>query len=378
MRSERSSVKRGRHVPVKGHDHLYKSQRADGSWVYEVRHPQRNGRRPFEVVCPVREKGALAKTKARRAELFAPTAPANVKVGATLTDAYDDWLLSRQVKPRSAETFDRNWRLHIEPRLGRVRVRDLDVLTVERWVNGLRRVDGQGPLSDGTRRQMLATLELILTHGVRMGALASVPKLERRRRPKHQRRNPRQLLTADEEQALLANFSVRRAWMIPIVHVALGQAMRLGEVCGLQWTDLNFVSGTVTIRHNLGKDGRMGTPKGGVEKTIMMTDRTRAALLPIYMAQGRPSAGFVFRNSYDGARQPRDIQRAFTQAVRKTDLDGMSFHKLRHVAITRMADAEPNLVRVRDFARHANIATTNTYLGAVPSVEADDRMRKAI
>jgi integrase len=44
------------------------------------------------------------------------------------------------------------------------------------------------------------------------------------------------------------------------------------------------------------------------------------------------------------------------------------FHSLRHTGISRLAnDPRVPLVKVRDFARHANLATTQGYVHAIES-----------
>jgi integrase len=370
-----------RHVPVKGVSHVYYSERANGTKSYEIRHPRNeNKERLYEVVGT--GKGALARAKARAREVHATGTVAPASTDTRLAEVYKSWCQIREMKQRSADTFDAVYRTHIEPTLGRRRVRDLNVHAILTWLRGMKRADGTGELASGTKRLNLATLAMILGHAVEMNAIGAVPKLDRKRKPSASAARMR-VLTHAEEEALMFAFG-RRAWMRPIVAVALGQALRLGEVCGLQWGDVNFDAGTVTIRHNLGRDGKLGTPKGGKPATILLTSKARRALVELHLAAGRPAAGYVIVNSYGDPRQLRDVQRAFAQAVAKaelpvTDHGAVNFHSLRHTAGSRLANAAgTDLGFVRDFMRHSNLAITNTYVTTLIDTPRDERMKEVI
>jgi integrase len=81
----------------------------------------------------------------------------------------------------------------------------------------------------------------------------------------------------------------------------------------------------------------------------------------------------VFLNGAGGRRALNHVQRAFRKARERAALptteDGpVVFHSLRHTGISRLANhpAVP-LVHVRDFARHADLATTQGYVHKIAS-----------
>ena len=82
---------------------------------------------------------------------------------------------------------------------------------------------------------------------------------------------------------------------------------------------------------------------------------------------------FVFHTKAGLPKSRRNIGRMFQQAVEYADLpvtdDGpVTFHALRHTGISRLAN-HPGvpLVYVRDFAGHATLATTETYVHKIDS-----------
>lgn len=369
--SESTVAKRRRHVPVNGAPGVYWSETKKGK-VFEVRHPANSaGRRLYEVVGT-----RLDQAKARAREVHGG-AVAPVSVATTVQEVVVDWQRTRQMRKRSAETFDAIYRIHIEPSLARRKVRDLDARAVLAWLAGLKRRDGKpGELASGTKRLILATLVIILRHAVEMGVIAAVPRLPRRARPRAGEGRKR-ILAPDEERTLLA-YCAPFPWLRPIIVVALHQALRLGEVAGLMWEDVDFAGGKLHVRRSLGRDGTLGPTKGGREETIPLTPVAREALLELRMDAGT-SEGLVFRNRDGGQRQLRDVQRAFDKARTRAGLDDVVLHSLRHTGISRLANhpAIP-LVQVRDFARHTDLAVTMGYMHKIESEQVTVAIGEAL
>jgi integrase len=377
MQPSSKRTKRERHVPQTKATHVYWSRRADGSKVFEVRHPvNANGQRLYEVVGT-----RLDAAKARAHEIYGSQTAGVTAVGLTLADVVEHWKKSRQLRPRSAESFDGILRRHILVRFGRTRVRDIGKNEIATWLAGLRRQDGrEGPLASGTKRLILATLQLVLSHAVEMGALGAVPKLDRKRTPKAGEAR-RRVLTRDEETRLLA-YCAPFQWLAPIITVTLHQALRMGETLGMQWEDVDFATGKLHVRHALGRDGTLGPPKGGRVGVIDLTPVAREALLELRMDSA--GTGFVFRNKLGGPRQLRDVGRAFEKARSRaalpvTDDGPVVFHSLRHTGISRLANhpAIP-LVHVRDFARHSDLSVTQGYVHKIEDAAVTAAIAEAL
>jgi integrase len=366
--SDSTVEKRRRHVPVRGAPGVYKSQRGKG-WVFEVRHPGKARR--YETVGT-----RLDQAKARARDVHG--SPVEVASVATrLDEVVADWQRTRQIRPRTAESYDEVWRLHIEPVLGHKKVREIGRREMEAWLVSLRRRDGRdGELASGTKRLALAILQLVLAHAVEMGLIGAVPKLPRRRVPKPSEGRKR-VLSAEEERTLLA-YCGAFPWLRPIITVALHQALRIGEVLGLQWDDVDFAGGKLAVRRSLGRHRTLGPTKGGREEVIPLTPKAREALLELRME--RPEGeGPIFRSHLGGQRQLGEVQRAFDKARKRAGLDDVVFHSLRHTGISRLANhAGIPLVQVRDFARHTDLATTMGYMHKIESEKVTVAIAEAL
>lgn len=370
------SPKRARHVKVEHVSHVYKSQLADGSWVHEVRHPvNADGKRPFETV------GTLAQAKARARRVHDDSTPHVMTVGMTLSDVVASWRGSRDIEETTAERYDGILELHVLPKLGKLKVRDIDRNRIMAWLLKLERHRGSGPLGSGTKKLYLAVLKVVLAHAVEIGAIGAVPKLDRKRTPKAGESRKR-VLSPDEETLVLA-YCGQDPWLREIITVALNQAFRQGEVAAIQWPDLDFANDKLTVRHTLKRDGTLGPPKGKKVCVIDVMPKSRAALLAI-AGEEIPTEGFVFVDEQGQPRRLCDIASAFKRActladLKVTDYGKVVFHSLRHTGISRLANhpAIP-LVHVRDFARHSDLAVTQGYVHRIESEKVKSAMAEAL
>jgi integrase len=379
-----SSQKRRRHVPQPKAQHIYWSDRADGSKVFEVRHPANpDGKRLYEVVGT-----RLDQAKARAREVYGETAPPIKNVGVTLSEVIVEWRKLRDVRPATADTYDLLIRLYIEPKLGRCKARELDEAAVLAWLRGLKGQKGQ-PLSSSTRLLLLSVLDTIFQRALRLGAASVNPvrQLDKRDRPRRGD-SRRRILNPDEEARLLA-YSARTPWLRPIVTVTLHEALRLGEVVGLEWRDVDFATGRLHIRRAVDHGGNVGPCKSqsrddfehGKGALVELTPAAREALLELRLDA---MEGPVFLNGSGGRRGLGEVQRAFRKARERaalpvTEDGGVVFHSLRHTGISRAANhpAVP-LVHVRDFARHANLATTQGYVHKIEDAKVTTALGEAL
>jgi integrase len=215
------------------------------------------------------------------------------------------------------------------------------------------------PLDPGTKAQILSALSAVFEHGIEMGYRATNPckELSKRQRPR-QGEGRRRILSHDEETRLLA-YCGRVPWLGPIIIAALYQALRLGEVAGLQIEAVDFLNDKLRVHQQLDRRRQLVHTKGANPRTgkrdrrdvdpIDLMPPAREALLELRMDAG---SGFFFHDNGE-PRHTRAITRAFEEVVKLAGLpeteDGpVTFHSLRHTGISRLAnDRRIPLVAVR-------------------------------
>ncbi len=136
-------------------------------------------------------------------------------------------------------------------------------------------------------------------------------------------------------------------WQV-YINLAADTACRRGELCGLQWSDIDWTTGTITVRRNLQYTAQKGiytaAPKNGKTRTVDVGKETISLLQQLRREQAASCISqWVF--TQDGLPDPMHPQsptRYFKKFVEKYGVNDFHPHKLRHsfanISITRSAD----------------------------------------
>ncbi len=148
------------------------------------------------------------------------------------------------------------------------------------------------------------------------------------------------------------------------INLAADSGARRGELCGLWWSDIDWKSGTVTIRRNLQYTATAGvyetTPKNGKTRIVDIGPETLALLHQLREEQAATCfSKYVF--TQDGTVDPMHPQsptRYFKRFGERYGIKDFHPHKLRHssasIAITNGAD----IVSVSERLGHSDMAVT--------------------
>ena len=155
-------------------------------------------------------------------------------------------------------------------------------------------------------------------------------------------------LTAQELSRVLSCVTQEPLKWQAYINLAADSGARRGELCGLQWSDVDWNKGTVTIRRNLQYTPAAGvyetSPKNGKTRTVDIGEETLALLLKLRREQSAEHLSkWVF--TQDGTADPMHPQtptRYFKKFGAKYGISDFHPHKLRHssasIAITSGAD----------------------------------------
>lgn len=163
--------------------------------------------------------------------------------------------------------------------------------------------------------------------------------------------------------------AVRRADLADLLIVHLGTGLRVSEVCGLRWQDLDPDAGTLEVHGRVVRvkgEGLLWTPISGSPKgaavVIALPPFTLAALVA-RAAEPRPSSalGMIFPSITGGLRDPNIVARQWRK-VRGTlgepALERVTGHSFRKTFGTLIADSTSDVREAADALGHADTATT--------------------
>lgn len=292
------------------------------------------------------------------------------------------WLDSiRPTMEASTWTRHREYvQLHIVPAVGTVRLRDLSAQQVQQ-LYAQRLAAG---LSSSTVHHLHATLHKALKDAERLGLVArNVTKLVNVPRMAETEIHP---LTREQARTLLDTVDETR-WEALYV-MALATGMRLGELLGLRWADLELdtrPTALVHVRAQLKRvegDWVWKEPKTkrsrrqiALPETVIEVlrrhhsrqDAERVRLGPAYT-----DYDLVFCTQTGGPLIARNVYRNCMGLLDKAKLPRIRFHDLRHTTATLLLSARVNPKIVSEMLGHASIAITlDIYSHVLPDMQQD-------
>lgn len=165
----------------------------------------------------------------------------------------------------------------------------------------------------------------------------------------------------------------------------LNTGLRRGELCGLEWADVDFTRGTLSIQRNLlylpGKGLYTDTPK---TKSSARTIRLPSPCIPLleqhraWQEEYRASlgdqwieSGRLFTSADGSPIHPDTLTSWFSGFIKRHNLPKVTLHGLRHTNASLLIAAGTNIRTVSSRLGHSQTSTTtNIYAHAIQSADA--------
>src|SRR5205809_3090377 len=201
--------------------------------------------------------------------------PQKPAAAPAFADVAEEWLTRypalHAVRPGTMDNYRSFTEKHLIPFFGSVPVCDITAQSIEDFIEAKRAPGGSvrwpgKALSDGSLRTGLLALRLILQRAVRMKVLAANPikEVEWRGTPRIDQVDP---FSGPEVRALLTAARRIDPDFAALLHVWAQSGMRAGELCGLQWQDVDLEAGTVLVQRTWSRH-RLGPPKTGLARKV--------------------------------------------------------------------------------------------------------------
>lgn len=191
----------------------------------------------------------------------------------------------------------------------------------------------------------------------------------------------------------------------PVFYVMANTGMRVGEITGLRWSDIDLKKGIIRVNHTLvyynhrdekGCYFSINTPKTKAgEREIPMTEGVKQAFLMEreFQSQAEISSksrvdgydDFIFVNRYGDVQNQGNLNKALRRMMRDCNdeilekygadsdpvlLPQFSCHILRHTFATRLCESGANLKFIQSILGHADVSTTmNIYVDVTDALK---------
>jgi integrase len=280
-------------------------------------------------------------------------------------ERYERRVASGERRVRTLEIHTYYLKRHVLPLVGSRLIREITVADVTEVLDRLR---ARG-CAEKTVAGALGTLNNVMRFAVRNSWIAESPveRLERYERPRPEH-HPQRALGREEIVRLLAN-------CLPayrdLVAMALYTGMRLSELLGLTWDDVDLDGGCIHVRAQLshahiGSPARRVAPKTrAANRQIPLTPQLSGLLRERRLSAARSAAGdWVFSTRKGTPLSQRNIQRsalhlAADAAGLRADGARLRFHDLRHTFASHLIiDLGLDVVQVSRLMGHASPSTT--------------------
>jgi integrase len=298
----------------------------------------------------------------------------------TVGEYLDKWLKGSVRGSVRESTFDRYEiavRVHIEPALGRLKLKKLTPAHVQGFYRD--RLDaGFAPAS-------VNKLHVVLHKALKQAVeWRMVPRnvAEATKPPRPVAKEEMRTLSPREVRCLQDAARDDRLGALYVLAVHTG--MRQGELLALKWQDVDLENAKLTVRRTITKSGGrllLGEPKTKKSRrTIDLTESAVSALRSHLARQlkemeslgdGYRDEGLVFTSEVGTLINPTNLRkRSFAQLLKRAALpERIRFHDLRHTCATLLFGRNVHPKHVQELLGHSSVGITlDTYSHVIPGM----------
>ena len=231
--------------------------------------------------------------------------------------------------------------------------------------------DGKG-LSRRTVLQLHRILSSAFNYGVRMRLVAR-NAMDLVEAPKPARFEVETLRWEDVERLLDVVDDERFRGLVTL---ALQTGLRRSELLGLQWGDIDFDSGALSVRRGWvkvdGVGGVLEPPKSGRQRVVELPGESLEMLGSLKGSVGGEAGGFVFGGKGGVPMDPGWVSRRFKRYAKEAGFLEMRFHDLRHTHASLLLSDGVHLKVVSERLGHSGVGITgDLYSHVLPTVQLE-------
>ena len=246
----------------------------------------------------------------------------------------------------------------------------------------------KGGISAKTVKDILIVLKMIVQYGAKNGWINNYSWDIKY--PANEQKKELDVMSTDNFKQILAylqkNFTFQGLGII----ITMNTGMRIGEICGLQWGDIDMDTNCISVQRTVERIYVMEGDKK-FTKLVINTPKTQNSCRQIPMSKDllalvKPLMKVVNKSYYvlsnsDKPIEPRTYRNYYKDLLAQLGIPDLKFHGLRHSFATKCIEAGCDYKTVSVLLGHANISTTlNLYVhpNADQKKRCIDKMLKSL
>lgn len=303
---------------------------------------------------------------------------------ATYSNWAAQWLTRKEqlVKESTFSAYSNIVVNHLVPHFGRVGLQDITEERIQSFAFHLLRdgrLDGAGGMCERSTRDIIVVLKNSLRDAMKLKLLPSA-EFEIQY-PNKQDRFKIKVIAKSEQQKLVQAVYLALSPRSVGIMLALYTGLRIGEVCGLKWSDIDFGNKMLHVNRTVQRVYRKTLDGKGKSQIIVGPPKTRssrreipisAILLPVLKRIAPETSDVFFLSGTEKCVEVRTYRTFFDDFLKKNQLENINFHALRHTFATRCIEAGGDCKTVSELLGHSSVnMTLNLYVH--PQIEQKRR-----
>jgi integrase len=265
-------------------------------------------------------------------------------------------------------------RLYISSRLGGISLSRLTPMHIQSLLADLEK-DQKSPR---LRQMVRGTLHAALNRAVKWNLVARnvCDAVEKPRAPRPE------MKTWSPAQVTQFLATAQRDRLYALYVVALTAGMRLGEILGTSWADVDLKASTLSVRRQLTQDMNLLEPKTAAARRLIVLPEVAVAALKQHRGRmfteghlsgdGNPQDLVFVDTEGHPLRQSNLLRRSFFPLMKEAGVQRIRFHDLRHTCATLLLTQGVHPKIVQERLGHATISMTlDTYSHVTPTMQQE-------
>ncbi len=279
----------------------------------------------------------------------------------------DEWFcnyIRPSSKSRTCERYSEIVEKRLKVKLGEYELNELTPLVLQRYITELIE-SGNMKTGKGLAANSVNGIITVIQNSLKLAyALGTIKEYaaDKIRRPKTKEKEVTCFTLSEQKKIERAALAGKKTKWLGIV-VCLYTGLRIGELLALEWKDVDFQKGVLTVS----KSRHEGKDENGRYAHIVESPKTvssgrciplpKQILCELRMLKRKSRSAYVISNG-ERSIPVRSYQRSFERLLKKLDIPHKGFHALRHTFATRALECGMDVKMLSELLGHKDPAVT--------------------
>lgn len=288
----------------------------------------------------------------------------NIHCNCTISELIKIWMsdLKNRVKESTYSNYMMKLKKHILPYFSGIKYDKLSANNINHFISQ--------KLNSGLSEKYVSDIVILLKSMAKFAykRYGYTNKIDCVTLPKPQKNTKKKLLS-NTEQLRLKDELIKNSNFSNIgILLSYSTGIRIGELCALRWSDIDFEKSTITVRNTV---QRISNTESNGTKLIISSPKSTSSIreipLPDFMIQllqnnKTADEDFILSGSKK-IIEPRTMQYRFKNILKKACLPNINFHSLRHMFATNCIIFGFDIKTLSEILGHSSVEITlNQYV----------------